>query len=392
MPITPRITYSIGDAFSSDVLANPHWLRPMPLGRNRESGQESGLGPTRPVYKDYFEALRSFLTHDNFKAIRDAVREQSGHGVRAADLTAIDISLLKHGQYYHPSSVTVSGKGVTSTFVINAAISRDGRQLIDHEFHCIDRLNSTFPISFLPQVYAFGEGAWGDSDRFPMFLGEWFSGYNEFHLTGNPDTGDLKVVVWDEDEGHFDLSKAGTAELIRRAAMILSTYYNPLTFEQIQHWHHAAGDFVVKMVDGRPDLKLITVRDYAPLIRIAANTGDTEHDLRTMLTGCLLFFLNLSLKMRIDRIDGVGEMALYAPDVLKPVWEGFQQGLDLSCRIHQLPEGVHEQVIAYIRSCPAADLAELMTACSKRYGHDSPERKIIGAAMGDHIESITGLF
>ena len=92
-----------------------------------------------------------------------------------------------------------------------------------------------------------------------MFLGEWFSGFNEFHLSRDPATGQGRILVWDYGAGDFFLSPEQAAGVYKEAAKILTAYYNLETFEQIFSWHHAAGDFVLKLEKGRMKVRLITV-------------------------------------------------------------------------------------------------------------------------------------
>lgn len=66
-------------------------------------------------------------------------------------------------------------------------------------------------------------------------------------------------------------------------------------------------------------LRLITVRSYLPLITI----GDDPFDQWIPLAH---FFLNLSLRMRLDRLEGTGALAWAAADCLQGVVSGFLEG------------------------------------------------------------------
>jgi len=107
-------------------------------------------------------------------------------------------------------------------------------------------MNNDFPFSFVPKVYGTGEVFTKDNHYISMFLGEWFEGFNEFHISRDPADGKNKIVVWDNQQSNFFLSADQIMELYRQATMILTSYYNIETFEQIFSWHHAAGDFVLK--------------------------------------------------------------------------------------------------------------------------------------------------
>lgn len=76
----------------------------------------------------------------------------------------------------------------------------------------------------------------------------------------------------------------------------MTCYYNAETFEQIFPWHHAAGDFVIKLQKNNMKMKLITVRQYAPMLENKNETAknNTDSDIYLMLEAMLVFFLNLS--------------------------------------------------------------------------------------------------
>ena len=80
-----------------------------------------------------------------------------------------------------------------------------------------------------------------------MFLGDWFDGFHEFHLTQQADSDELAMVVWDGATARCLLSEKQAMDLYRKTAMILTACYDPITLCQIFPWHHAAGDFVVRV-------------------------------------------------------------------------------------------------------------------------------------------------
>jgi len=77
----------------------------------------------------------------------------------------------------------------------------------------------------------------------------------------------------------------------------------------------------VKNADGTVEVKLTTARGYEPLMLFLE-----EQDIHTVMA-LLTFFLNLTIRMRLDRWDGVGDMA-WAPDFsVEPTVEGFFRAL-----------------------------------------------------------------
>lgn len=256
---------------------------------------------------------------------------------------------------------------------LNVAVSSEGQEIIAKEYSHLKRLNAEFPISFLPKVYAFDEIEQPGGFSVKMFLGEWFDDFHEFHLSERPSDSNTRsdiVLVWDETRRRLD--ELQTRDLLQKASMILTFYYNPETSEQIFPWHHAAGDFVIKIEERRLSLKLITVRGYAPLL-----DGDIDSDRpnrmpEKIMEGLLLFFVHLSLRMRIDRLDGVGDPALYAEAYIPAIVKGFLQGLDLAGAMRGYPDNFCDAAKAYLGKADNTAVEELAKRLIARYtGMDS---------------------
>ena len=196
---------------------------------------------------------------------RSVFSEQSCH----SDIQEIRIHLEKHGEFYHPARIETDVIGsVRSLLCSTSPYPTRGKKHIYGEFHNLKRLNTEFAESFLPRVYSLGEVTSAGGIKFCMFLGEWFQDYHEFHISRQTSGNQRQVCVWDDRNGRYYLSREQTLRLYRQAARIMTGYYNVTTFEHISPWHHAAGDFIIRLNQNNIDLKLITVRGYAPLFKI----------------------------------------------------------------------------------------------------------------------------
>jgi len=208
------------------------------------------------------------------------------------------------------------------------AASNHGRKAMAREVTALEHLNAQRPFGWFPRVHSFAP------DGLSMFMGDWFDGFHEFHLTRQPDSDEPAIVVWDGAATRCLLSETQAADMYRNAAMILTACYDPITSNQIFPWHHAAGDFVVRVEGGGVTVRLITVRDYVPMPGCVAE-ADSE---RSLLDALVVFFIHLSVRMRLDRLDGVSDVA-WAPDhCLAPLVDGFFMGLDLAGRINGFPD------------------------------------------------------
>ncbi|MCP4353951.1 MAG: hypothetical protein GY795_51550 [Desulfobacterales bacterium] len=359
------------------------WETPVPVNRRNFRNEEDIF----ISYGDYFSSVHSFLTKNRCEIITSAVSLLADQDVKTEDIKEINVCLEKHGEFYHPARVEVCADRTKFLFVVNAAFSSAGKNGIEKEYNILKRLNNEYPYSFIPKIYGEGRACLNKSLEIRMFMGEWFEGYNEFHLSHSPlkpeqtDT-QKKIVVWDTEKGNYFLSKEKTMELYEQASMILTSYYNFETFEQIFPWHHGAGDFVVKVCNDKTDLKLITARGYFSLVQ----TPDSDPD--SILGAMLLFLLNLSIRMRLDRLDGIGDIAWSEDIAVKGTVKGFFRGLALQSQAGLLPDQFDVFFRNYLSSCTLSDLSDLFSNVVNTYNPGAPEFPIIKQNLKNHTDSL----
>lgn len=332
---------------------------------------------------DYFTAVRNFLEQNRSEIITRAVSQHMHREVRSEEIEEINIFLEKHGEFYHPARIETVLHGTAIPFVLNVAISDFGKRCIQREYGLLKQLNEDFPFSFLPKVYGQGRVSIA-GDEIGMFLGEWFKGYNEFHISLDPADEKHKIVVWDYEHGNYFLTTDQSTNLYRQAARILTGYYNVNTFEQILFWHHGAGDFVLKCQNNRIDLKLITVRQYSPLFENDRINKDPDAEL--ILEALLVFFLNLTIKMRLDRLDGVGEIVWSDDIAVVGTLKGFFEGLALKPPIISIPGPLIDCFRNHLLCCSQSDLFGLSQAMVDAYNPKSPEIPVIKKNLKRHVK------
>lgn len=362
------------------------WSTPLPASRhdfNRANvGDSSGMALT---YGDYFTAAQRFLAQDDLALICDAAGKLSGMTVAPADVKHISIFLVKHGAFYHPSYVVADVSNRRLPFVLNAACSRAGQEIISREYGSLSRLGTELPAPFWPRVFGIGSGQDLDGRRIPMFLGQWLEGFYEFHLTDDASSKD-GVVVWDTRKGHHVLGRDAVHECMRQAARILAFAYNPITFEAVRGWHHAAGDFIVSVnQEGAVALRLITVRNYAPMI------DEAEPDTALILDALVMYLLEISLRLRLDRRDGTGEMAVYTPDVVPAICHGFYQGLKMAASALGLPDDFDVSVKDYIALHGAGELMPIASAIIEKGAFQMEERDLLRHNLELHVSTLASM-
>ena len=357
------------------------WQRPLPLSRRPVPAAVAGTAEKAVTYGDYFTAIAGFLEKDHYQGVQSALADEPGPGGDASRVKALAVFLVKHGAFYHPARVVAATGRGPRPFVINVAVSKTGRERIRREFGLLKRLYRKTEHPVLPRVYDLAEMTCPNGQKLPMFSGQWLEGFCEFHLTGSPPDGLSNVIVWDPDGAPFYLTETQAENAFRQAAAILTSTYNFFTFEQIRAWHHAAGDFILKPLDtDRVDVRLITVRDYAPHI------ADAEPDPAALVEGLLLFFLNLTIRNRIDRHNGTGALAWADDYALKGTIEGFFSGLDMVIRNLGLPGSFAGEFKNYIQAHPPAALGDLFSALANRLPDTSPEHDFVKNRIGRHAD------
>lgn len=350
------------------------WLKPFPMDRN--AGHDSRTPAF--TYGDYFLAVRQFLEQDGYSALLWAASHRLKRDVDAQSLAGIGVFLVKHGAYYHPSRVEVRLSDQTVNVALNVALTDSGFRCMENECRSLSALNRTMPNTFIPDLFHHGIVSWRGR-AIGMFIAEWFEGYAEFHLS--PAAGNT-VVVWDSASGHYALSRDQEKELYRQASRMLTFFYDPLTSARIHSWHHAAGDFVVRFEAGDLDVKLITVRDYASPFPCRPAGG--ERRVRNTLDALLVFFVNLSIRMRIDRADGTGDFIWSGNAAVEGTVKGFADGLALRARHTGDTSSWVKHVRDYVCLQPLSELRAIADAIVEAYHPEAPDTPLAARNIREH--------
>ncbi len=351
------------------------WSNPLPVSRH------DGVNPDKsPVtYGDYFTAAEFFLSENHFQRLISSIDEQSRMPIFQENIENVSIFLEKHGEFYHPSKIRVLTQNHHWEFVLNVAVSKAGLNCISSEFELLRKLRKELPWQFIPAVYEKGDvKPAGGKANFRMFLGQWFSGFNEFHIHSAGCEEAYCIEVWDQKQGNCFLSEKQGYELYRQTALIQTCYHNTGTFEQIHPWHHAAGDFVVKIENGRMQVKLITVRGYHALICNNANDLDSKLDALTF------FLMDLSIKNRLDRFRGVGDIA-WADDIyLLATIDGFFKGLQQKIQRNIISQQLVDDFVNHLNGMTPSQTDAFFGNIISAWPQQAPELPIIKDRIGAH--------
>ncbi|EFL49658.1 conserved hypothetical protein [Solidesulfovibrio fructosivorans JJ]] len=323
-------------------------------------GDDTGL-----TYGAYFEALEAFVSGEGFAPLMRAL-VASGRPEGLAEAKAVVLRAEKHGALYHPASCTVRFDGDAAKFCLNVAASEMGRGCLEVEAGLLETLRGRFTPEFLPCPYAYGKvGALG------LLLEEWFGGYHEFHQDGSG-----RVRLWDFDAGERLLTAGEAAALYGEAARILTRYYDTETGASIGPWHHGAGDFVARIADGAVSARLITVRGYG------ASRPFTEAGPMAERLAGLSFFANMTMRARLDRVNGVGDLVLADTAVVPSIVAGFATALGERPDSGDAGLGLLDFLGSFSAEELAGAGAQLMETCPPE------ERELLAVAWPEHAEAL----
>lgn len=363
----PPIRYLASSPYGDITVDDVKWQIPMILRRSDVT--DTGNFSDRPklTYGHYFEALKGFISKDSYSLLIDTVSKKLNKAITLGDINEILIRTEKHGALYHTASIDVIAEETRTKFAVNVAISEKGKEWLRHEFSVLQELNSKFNLPYLPCIYFQGEVKYRSTEdteeSMLMVFGEWLEGYHEFHLSVDKRDSKQKIMVWDVDNGYKYITDEQGREIYKQASKILTLYYDTHDFRQIFPWHHAAGDFVVRMDTENIDVKLITARQYEPMIVFS------EDDSVNKYMALVYFFLNLSMRMRLDRLDGVGDIAWADDFYVDGVMEGFFEALKFKERAGTYGLGTIEEFIDLLKCFTQDDLEcmfnALINACNK---------------------------
>ncbi len=410
MSISPSFSFFIPGEKGGISTGSPLWQ--LPLSGNSsgfskniqvtDAVQESGL-----TIGDYFTAARIFLENKDCNILAVALSALADKA-KNDPIQAVELFLEKHGAFYHPIRVKVwSEAGQSAELVLNGAVSGPGLSLIEKEYQLLANLESHLSTACTPRVFGAGiqslevgnpENSDLDKKDVGFFLGEWFGGFREFHVSTLD--GERKVAVW-ASNGDIDYLPLERAQLIyEQIACILTAYHNIDTGEQIFPWHHAAGDFVVNPLDQGFPVKLITVRGYDSLMEFDPGTGPGE----MILPSLLFFFLNLTLRMQIDRQDGVGPLVFLGEIVLEATVRGFLKGLDEKAEESLFPKesegieetkgikGLREAFVEFMAGFSREQIECILTNLIEAWPENATERTLAGGYLKSHSAFVHSLF
>lgn len=290
----------------------------------------------------------------------------------------IKIISEKHGALYHIACISAVCNGQYKKFSVSSALSETGISCLSRDLKLLNRLNDTLGLPFLPTVYSSDIMPCGSSTAsvdLLLVLAEWFDDHHEWHLTEDG----LDIILWDHNRGNRLLGQQAAKALFKKTAEILTRYYDITTGNQIYPWHHAAGDFIVCDQNASIQLRLTTVRGYQTLTLPGTASDESP------FVALLFFFLNLTIRNRLDRIEGIDAPVWSGRFVVPATIEGFFTAMQTMPAQNHAPVGMAEKLLSVLKTCNPAELATMCTPLINFYFEVSPsEAGFIAEHLDEH--------
>ncbi len=356
----------------------------------RTLGQPFLLAPFDPhsslTLGHYFDSIHRFVLVENWDTFVAVLNESTKNKIDPADIRQVLIRSEKHGALYHLASIEVLAPGFQMKFALSTGVSQRGKDWLNHEFEVIRELNHATNLPYLPQVYFKGDITCrtGNGDEIiVMSLAAWFGDHHEWHLSLNEKEERQQILIWDQAKGYGYASLQESHEIYREASKILTLYYDIRTYSQIYPWHHGAGDFVVKREPGKIKVRLTTARKYEPVMIF-----EEEAQINPFVA-LIYFFLNLTLQMRLDKLDGTGEVTWAEDWVLNPVIEGFLDAF----RIKEKQESNHpiefNDLLALLKGFSREEFNSILDSLMDLHSRRDPEDyRILQSHLKDHGKAV----
>jgi hypothetical protein len=332
---------------------------------------------------DYFNSIKSFVLKDNGMALTHVVGKRLGEYIDIRKIQRILIRSEKHGVLYHLSSVEVFTDNQSCKLAVSTAVSKKAKLCLGHEYEVLKFLDRTLHLPYLPKPYFKGDvhcRAGIYKETLSMFVAHWFKGYHEWHFSFDETEQKHKVCIWDQERGHRFASQKETFEVFRQASKILTLFYDTKNFREIFPWHHAAGDFVVKNRNNITDVKLTTARNYKSLV-----TFDSQSEINPMIA-IIYFFLNMTIKMRLDKLDGIGEVVWAGDFCIEATTTGFFDALRLMEGQGNYHLGKVVDLLALLKAFTREELGRLFFSVLDYYRQEDPvDFSVIKTHLKSHV-------
>ncbi len=333
---------------------------------------------------DYFRAATSALLEKDAQPLISCLKAVSGVNLLRRDVDKIVVRSEKHGALYHVASIDIHAAGLKIKLALNTALSSSSAFMLEKEYRTLESLSSKENPSLIPiPFWKTKVNAGRQGEYFLFAFVRWFDDYHEWHISGRDKRNKDIITIWDAGRRYRRATHKEVYDIYRLASRLLTLYYDTLSFSQIRPWHHAAGDFVVGKKDGITDVRLISARDYSPSPLFCSGKKPLP------ILALIYFLLELSVRMRLDKIDGTGNASWAGKTSCHGAVDGFFEGVGKLESDKRLA-GVHRnELISVIRSFEPAEYLRLLEPIADMIAsEDQADYDLILSNLEDHSHDL----
>jgi len=356
----------------SETLARPFIVEPM------KNHPFMALG-------DFFHLVRLFLLDRAGPVLTSSLSRIWERDVRLQDIDNVVIRYEKYGTLYQIVSAEIISGGQKAKFAVSAALTPAAQENITFEYNLISYINTRTGLSYLPRVYCINSlDIEKDShvETVALSLAEWFEGYHEWHFEKDHEGKDT-IVVWNTEKGNQNTSAEEAHTIIREASRILTLYYDVESCERITPWHHGAGDFIVNTDSWKVDVKLITVRGYETF-----STPDANQSVDPLL-GILFFLIELTIKMRMDKMEGMGDTIWADSRYVNAAVQGFFHAMKIKERDHECNAISIDDFMSTLKTLNQDEIASSISSyLEHNQAPDTADYKVIQEHLEEHAADL----
>jgi len=302
---------------------------------------------------DFFDSIMTFLIDGNGYQLKDIIKTKRGEVLLLEEVIQLIIRYEKYGILYHILSIEVESVDFREKFALSAAQFPDAKLSLEKEYNLFSRLNQRFGFSYIQHVYQKSEmiiKRGDDIETFLIMMSNWFEGYHEWHFIGDKDNAE-SVIIWDMEKGYRSLPIKDIMKIIFEASKVLTLYYDPVTFHRIYPWHHGAGDFVVKLNEKDSNVRLISVRGYEPISQFLKRKSISPVD------AIIFFLIEMTVKMRIDKQEGMGNPIWSGNFILPSIIGGFIEAIQVKEDEGNFPGLTTKELLAHLKGISRRDFS-----------------------------------
>jgi hypothetical protein len=126
-------------------------------------------------------------------------------------------------------------------------------------------------------------------------------------------------------------------------------------------------------------VKLVTVRQYISRIVFEENRPENR------IEALLIFLANLTVRMRLDRLDGIGDTLWAGGHCVHGTVSGFFEGLAAKASTGSSAQPLRDELLRLLSRISPGHLAELFEAVVESYHKDAPDVAVILEHLPEHV-------